>query len=455
MKRNLMLFPLALSGLSVALWLLLTLDHPLLTVPPELPATGIFAPQTDSLYANPKQILFVDQKASTKGKGSEQAPFSTITAALNRATPGTTIKIAPGDYQESLALKTSGTPGEPIIIEGSSTKVTSLQSLPTEEQDSLIAINNQQHIFIRNLTLETFWTDAQDITPKGISISGKSSHILIENVTITNLGTTAKNGNAHGIAIYGEEKIENIRLKNNHLHHLTLGFSEAIAINSNVSNFLIDDNEIHDTDNIGIDIIGYEKTSRINDVARHGIIRNNRLKKISSQTNPAYAGSLGAGGIYVDGGQDILIENNHVTDSDIGIEVASEHPRKFAKNVTIRHNKLLNNTYTGLAIGGYEKGLGGVKKVLISDNQLLKNDLTDLQGGQLLIQFNVNDVLIENNQFHQSDSQLLIVSEEGLASETVLKNNDYQGQGGLWKVAEENFDSEANFSHVKPGKKRP
>lgn len=106
-------------------------------------------------------------------------------------------------------------------------------------------------------------------------------------------------------------------------YNCKLGQSEALVLNGNVDGFKVTNNTVHDNDNIGIDFIGYEGTAPANDNARNGICTGNRVYNISSKNNPHML-EMSAGGIYVDGGFNILIDSNIVKNADIGIEVATE-----------------------------------------------------------------------------------------------------------------------------------
>ncbi|GAA3328692.1 hypothetical protein GCM10020331_073690 [Ectobacillus funiculus] len=78
--------------------------------------------------------------------------------------------------------------------------------------------------------------------------------------------------------------------------------------------FKVTYNILRRNDNIGIDVIGFEGVSPVEafDQARNGIISNNTVYQISSYGNPAYGNQYAAGGIYVDGGKEIIIERNKV-----------------------------------------------------------------------------------------------------------------------------------------------
>jgi len=66
----------------------------------------------------PARSVYVDPAGSDSNDGSQGAPFQTIQAALEQATPGTTINLAPGNYYEELATVHDGLPDAPITIKG-------------------------------------------------------------------------------------------------------------------------------------------------------------------------------------------------------------------------------------------------------------------------------------------------------------------------------------------------
>jgi parallel beta-helix repeat protein len=54
---------------------------------------------------------------SPNGPGSEAQPYCSITAAVNlRALPGNTILVKPGVYREQVTVRSSGAPGNPVVI---------------------------------------------------------------------------------------------------------------------------------------------------------------------------------------------------------------------------------------------------------------------------------------------------------------------------------------------------
>src|SRR6185503_2244894 len=104
--------------------------------------------------------------------------------------------------------------------------------------------------------------------------------------------------------------------------------------------FVVSRNIVHDNDNIGIDFIGYEgeNPDPAVDRARDGTVSGNLVYNINSYGNPAYGNERSAGGIYVDGGTNIVVERNIVHDSNLGVELASEHSGRSTSYITLRNN---------------------------------------------------------------------------------------------------------------------
>lgn len=149
-------------------------------------------------------------------------------------------------------------------------------------------------------------------------------------------------------------------------------------MNGNVDSFEVTNNKVHDNNNIGIVLIGLEGVSPIAalDQARNGIVRNKIVHHNSSFNNTSYS-EYSADGIYVDGGKEIIIEQNQIYENELGIEVANEHAGKGASQITVRDNTISNNIMSGIAIGGYESQQGYAENNTIMNNIIYKNDTKD------------------------------------------------------------------------------
>jgi len=266
-------------------------------------------------------------------------------------------------------------------------------------------------------------------------VDGNAKRIKILHNEISQLGTDFKDGNAHGIAFYGKH-MSDIEISNNHVHDLKLGNSEAVVLNGDVQDFVIRHNKIHDNNNIGIDLIGYENISGDDstDFVRNGIIEQNNVYHNSSKHNPSYEGDQSAGGIYIDGAHSVVIRKNHTYKNDIGIEVASEHKNKYAQDITVEANTVYKNAYTGIAIGGYAADVGGVKRVKLLKNEMKGNDTLNDQGGELLIQHHVYQLNVKQNVFETANEGYFIVKDNRSGRDFAIKQNTYKGRGNYYWI---------------------
>jgi len=249
----------------------------------------------------------------------------------------------------------------------------------------------------------------------GITVEGKCDNIVIQNNIIHDIQNSK--GGAHGIGVYGNTSpigITNLTINNNQLYNLVLGQSESLVLNGNVQYWTISNNIIHESDNIGIDIIGYEGTaSNTYDYARNGIITGNLIYNIDDNNNPTYPkNDNSADGIYVDGGSDVIIDSNILHHNNIGIEIASEHKNRNSQNVIVRNNLIYSCTGPGLSIGGYNKQVGSTSNCQIINNTLFQNDTLKTGSGELQIQYfppsGILDNGIYNNIFYANNQGLLI-----------------------------------------------
>ena len=131
----------------------------------------------------------------------------------------------------------------------------------------MISVDGQRYVEIRGFEIRGHTTDQTGHNPVGILVTGASDHVSIVGNVVHDMGTTFRGrigGDAHGIAVYGnlaDHPIDEVVIRGNELFNLTLGSSEALVVNGNVTGWLIQDNVVHDTNNIGIVAIGYEGTA--------------------------------------------------------------------------------------------------------------------------------------------------------------------------------------------------
>lgn len=399
------------------------------------------------------QVIYVATNGHDDNVGTKSKPFRTLKKAALEASAGTTVLIRKGNYHEKLVVKHSGTKSKPITFKAYNKEkvVLSGKDLKDVEEDvALVVINNKNYVTISGLTIQDLSTDLAGETIMGIYVTGSSSHITLDNNHVQRIETHADDGNGHGIAIYGTGTMKDINISNNTLEDLKLGASESLVLNGNIDVFKVENNIVRRSDNIGIDLIGYEGISNDKkvDFVRNGIVKNNIVYEISSYGNPAYGEDYAAGGIYVDGGKNITIEKNTVYKSDIGIEATSEHAKKYADNIKIINNIIYENFYTGISIGGYDENRGGTINSTISQNILYRNDTKGLDGGQLLLQYDTKNNVIERNVLTAGPSRIFISNYFTANQKNKLQKNVFhkeKGETGIWIWKEKEYTSFPKF----------
>ena len=386
----------------------------------------------------------------------------TIQAAVNAATPGDTIEVSTGVYNERVSFPASGSAGNPIVLRAGAgqSPVIDGTGISVGGLDGLVYIEDQSYLQVIGFEIRNYFGSGSSDFPAGIWVRGELRNIeLRDNVVhdIENAG--CGNCGAHGIAVYGTSggsPISNVVIDGNTVRDCILGWSEAVVLNGNVENFTVSNNVVHDNNNIGIDMIGFEGACvgcpDALDRARDGIVVGNHVYNIDSQGNPAYGSERSADGIYVDGGTRIIIERNTVHDTNIGIEIASEHSGKQTSEIIVRSNVVYSNHVTGLAMGGYNSQRGSTEDCTIVNNTFYDNDTDETGSGEVLIQFDTRNNVIKNNIFYAGDANVFLTNYYTQNSGNVIDSNLYFSAGGAassgWAWKDESY---SGFSAWKSG----
>jgi len=401
---------------------------------------------------------FVSTSGSDANPGTEAAPWRHINKAAQTAIPGSTVKVRGGTYNEMVTVTVSGSaaagyttfqsyPGETAVIDGTGVTVGS-------GAHDVILMENRSYLRWKGFELRNFRTAEVDNEINGISIYGASHHIEIIGNHIHDIETNVDSDSgtsAHGIVVLGTNPaaaITDVVIDSNHLHNLRTGYSEALTLNGNVTNFRITNNEVHDTNNIAIDMAGHYDVCPTEecDVVRNGLVSGNRVYNVDSACNPAYHGSFtgcggdrSAGGIYVDG-SDIVIERNNVFRANHGIDLASEHEGKATSSVTVRSNVITESTSVGIGMGGSDDGPGNADNCNITNNTLYNNGAV-MWSADINIQHNTHHNTIKNNIVYGNGLGYFISSEFDDSYGNVVNNNLYFAPAGrsvrfLWNGVE-------------------
>lgn len=407
-----------------------------------------------SLWAHTAKTYYVAKNGSDSNPGTQSQPWLTISHAAVVARAGDTVYVTGGVYSEFVNLAHSGKAGTPIsfesypgqtaVIDGTGLKVSGTQGLISiAGARSYITVNGFE---IRNLS-----TSSGSAVPCGIWITGSGTGIKILNNLIHDITTTSKHGNACGLFAYGTKRtpISQLVVSGNELYDLKTGESESMTLNGNVTNFQITNNLVHDNNNIGIDIIGYEGTGPVGyDEASYGVVSGNTVYNISGIANPGEGNEYDADGLYCDGCAFVTFERNVIFQVDYGIETTSENqvclstgtewpgpdgvgkPARgklpcYGRYATVRNNLFYNANSCGNSIGGYAKA---TKKGGGSNG-----------GGSSLADVFVNNTLY-NNGAQQGNGRegtpsgdFQIQNQVGAAQGDYFENNlIYSGVANIW-----------------------
>ena len=320
------------------------------------------------------------------GTGTWYKPYATISHAAKTA-PGSLIIVGEGKYEPfELGPDCSGSKDSPTVIR------------PKEDARVVIHVESGTGILLKNvhnISIEGLETLGGTYAVEYVSTPEAGKQAL-SNISIRNCIVHGVRGE-HGICVYARNDlapVTNLTIEGCEVYDCECYWSESMVINGNIDGFLIQGNKVHDNNNIGIDMIGFEgwachqdNISGVNpyevDYVRNGICRDNLVYNISTEGNEAYCEDgeydLCAGGIYVDGGQNIEIFNNFIFNCDIGLEVATEHSPDDnelfkVSGIHVHDNVIADCTgWSGLTFGGYEKNLGFTEDCIFDNNTLVDN----------------------------------------------------------------------------------
>jgi len=355
---------------------------------------------------------YVATTGDDSNPGTQTAPWRTVQHAADSVHAGSTVNVRGGVYEELINISGSGNATDGYITFRSypgETAVLDAEHLTPSGRSGVVTIQNKSYVRIEGFEIRNFHTAEHRLTPLGISVIGSGSHIelLKNNVhhieqTFDGRDAPGRGGNGFGIAVYGTDAKTPIRelvIDGNEVHHLKTGSSESLVVNGNVTNFRITHNIVHDNNNIGIDVIGFEHTAPdpATDQARDGVVSGNLVYNITSRGNPAYGNDESSDGIYVDGGTRVVIEQNVIHDVDFGIELASEHKDRATSYITARNNLIYHCHTAGVSIGGYAPERGHTEHCIVANNTLYENDTSGTGSGEFQMQWNMADNIFANN----------------------------------------------------------
>jgi Right handed beta helix region len=369
--------------------------------------------------------FYVSTTGDDKNPGTQTSPWRTVQHAADVAGAGSTVNVRGGVYEELVTIKASGNATDGLITFRSypgETAILDAEHITPDGRRGILTIRDKSYVRIEGLEIRNYRTAEHRITPLGISVIGAGSHIELLKNNVHHIENNfpgrdapGSGGNGFGIAVYGTDAktpISELVIDGNDVHHLKTGSSESLVVNGNVTNFRITHNTVHDNNNIGIDVIGFERTAPnpAVDQARDGVVSENLVYNITSKGNPAYRNDESSDGIYVDGGSRILIERNVIHDVDFGIELASEHRDRATSYITARNNLIYHCHTAGVSIGGYAPERGHTDHSAVVNNTLYDDDTSGTGSGEFQMQWNMADDAFENNIVYAGSRCLIAVN---------------------------------------------
>jgi parallel beta-helix repeat protein len=358
--------------------------------------------------------------------GSKAEPWRTIQHAAKSLKPGDTAHVLPGAYTEKVQIAVSGTAGKPVTFQAEGAVVVSGKGVKGE---NIFLVENQSHVRVIGFEIRD---NLKCNDGSGIRVQGAGTHIEIRNCRVHEI----RGKDAMGITVYGDQEtpLSNITIDGNEVFNCDPARSEALTLNGNITGFRVTNNVVRDMNNIGIDFIGGEQWANKDrtKVVRDGVCSGNRVMRCRSNYEDGYAA-----GIYVDGGRDIVIEKNTVTECDLGIEIGAENRGTVTSGVIVRNNLIYRNDKAGLVFGGYEKGAGRVQQCAFTGNTCYQNHQHEDQNGELWIQW-ASDNKITGNIFWSGEENPL-VQVDANAGRNEMNGNRYYSEAGeeeayfIWK----------------------
>jgi hypothetical protein len=322
------------------------------------------------------------------GGTSLSAPWRTMQNAMNNATPGSTVNILAGTYNERLTLNVSGTVGNYITFQpygftvptggcggytgvacGGDQVILDYAYLGTvTDTVPFLLISGKSYIRIQGLTFQNF--TCTGAFQQGVRIDNRSSFVEFNyNKFLNNRNTYPYfDGTSALLHIRVWSPSNNITFYGNELGNINTNMSEALTFDgSGTSSMLVENNWIHDTDGIGIDAHGG---------ANNYTIRGNRAEYISIKRDGTIWYNNAAVAIYNDGGNTGVMERNLVTHAGVAFEALSEPGMPATHDVTIRNN-IVQQCQTGIVLGTWYSNTDGstVSNINVFNNTFYSNNV--------------------------------------------------------------------------------
>ena len=382
---------------------------------------------------------YVSPLGSDAGEGSQAMPWKTIQYAFENATPGSTVYIMAGTYNEVIYAEVSGTAMNVITFKPFEMDEVIIDGTGLPDGSTLLNIENQSYLRIEGL----HFTGVQGEFASAVYIQGTSSHIEIVNnviegiegestngivvndasdVTITNNNISDMNAGDYPAAVYVLGTASNVIISDNDIAGIVGNYAAGIYVSGAVANIQILNNDISGV-NFSNDMM-VEVTGQTN--ANPLVVYGDAAFGLDMDNNPTVAPAPITGvsiignhvhncrtgyseGVAVTGNVDgFTIHGNYVFQiSNIGIDVSggfgySPDPlQDFARNGTITANSVYQCRSEANIIGA---GIyvDGARTVLVEHNRVNDCD-RGYEIGCEVPDWVTSDIILRNNLAWHND----------------------------------------------------
>jgi parallel beta-helix repeat protein len=309
----------------------------------------------------PDKINYVSPEGDDSNPGTESAPLGTLAFALCNLEPGQTLNVLPGIYKESIIMGAFGNSNAPIVIRAH-TEEGPPPILDGESSRTMgIALVESTNITLEGLEFRNY-------TDEGLLILEGSDFNILKNIFRANgrasidpdheeEGFGVNVLGARNVLIEGNESVEN-GPNEQRRENFALGTGINTYENHDV---IIRDNYIHGTTGGGILV---EDSFQV-------LVENNRIEDNQLDAN----GDYWDGGIWVDGGLDISLRGNQISDHNGPGIVLSDEDVQYpqASFGYIVEENIITDNLVGMFIWNWGQCPVDNAIIQLSDNQLTGN----------------------------------------------------------------------------------
>ncbi|NPC78489.1 DUF1565 domain-containing protein, partial [Pyxidicoccus fallax] len=362
---------------------------------------------------------FVSPTGSDTAPGTREKPLRTISKALSLVGPGEIVRVQKGTYAEKLELDASvkaGTATALITLRGEGKP----KLVPTSSGWFMVRVQRP------HWRIEGFEMDVRGQRQVAVTFSGNTEGTVLA-------GNELHNG-TFGSGISTDNSARGVTIEGNHIHDFARGSvdSHGVVIAPTSRDITVRGNDIHDNSGDSVQCLGPEGFSNATP-ARGVLIENNHMydnrenavdiktcHDVTVRGNRMHgftksSTSRGEALVVHYSAKNVIVEDNDVSNSSLGIAVGGNRVGAPPTNVSVRRNRIHGlKTPEGSGIR-IENGV---------DVRVLHNTVTGTNGFALVIGHGTggasSNVAVRNNLFATRNAVSLGPLAPGLKLESNL-----------------------------------